>query len=148
MSQELTPVNESQEHPTCPDDGFPLIDIQGAATCSAEHADSAIGGHRIVSSTVRDGYLYLEFDNQASIPLTCPCCGGRLHLRSLDPDQLGQMLVGRTAEGFRHGEWVSNDGSGHRHPIFAIQFSGEEDVNARTLQVHLDSVRSIEESRR
>ncbi len=139
-------MSSTQSHPTCPDDGFPLVELNGKYVCSAEHADARIGGRRIVTTTIRNGYLYLEFDNQTSIPLTCPCCGGQLHLRQISPEQLGQLLAGRTVEGFRHGQWVSHDQSGAKHPIFAIQFSGEEDVNTRTMQVHLDSVRNISES--
>lgn len=123
-----------------------MIERDGVQVCSVEHADAIIGGHTIVATEIRKGYLYLVFDNGASIPLTCPCCAGQLHLRRLDPAQLGQMLADRTVEGFRHGEWVSNDGSGSSHPIFAIQFSGQEAVNARTMQVSLESVRQITES--
>jgi hypothetical protein len=58
-------------------------------------------------------------------------------------DQLGAMFFGRVLEGFRHGEWVGRGLSGDRHPIFALQFAGEEDLSARTIQVHLNSVRRI-----
>jgi hypothetical protein len=122
-----------------------MIELNGAMVCSVEHADSIIGGRQIVDTSLRDGYLYLEFDNGTSIPLTCPCCGGQLHLRRLDPSQLGQMLAGRTVEGFRHGEWVSQNDAGSTHPIFAIQFSGQEEIDARTVQIHLESVRRITE---
>jgi hypothetical protein len=128
----------------CPRDGFPIVEIDGQLHCSVEYADGLIGGQRVLRARERDGYLYLEFEAGTSIPLTCPCCGGRLHLRSMSFDQLGAMLSGRALEGFRHGEWVGRGRGAGRHPIFALQFAGEEDLSARTIQVHLVSVQRIE----
>lgn len=127
----------------CQRDGFPLVKVGGEIYCSVEYADGLIGGQKVTGAREIDGYLHLLFENGASIPLTCPCCAGRLHLRSLGLDQLGAMLSGRVLEGFRHGEWVGQGLPAARHPIFALQFSGEEDLSARTLQVHLESVRRI-----
>lgn len=135
-----TPTDE-----TCPNDGFPMIELHGAIVCSVEHADAIIGGQQVTDASVHDGFLHLIFANGTSMPLTCPCCGGQLHLRSISLENLSQLLAGRSVEGFRHGEWVSDDDPPERHPIFAIQFSGEEDLSARTMQVHLDSVRHIAE---
>lgn len=131
---------------TCHRDGFPLVEIQGEPYCSVEYADGLIGGQQVTDAREIDGYLHVTFENGASVPLTCPCCGGRLHLRSIGLDQLGAMLSGRVLEGFRHGEWVGKGQPAARHPIFALQFSGEEDLTARTLQVHLESVRRITSS--
>lgn len=136
-------MNVTQRYHFCPNDGFPLIEIHGATLCSVEHADAAIGGQQVVDASIHDGYLYLMLANFARIPLTCPCCAGRLHLRDMPLERLSQLLTGRYVEGFRHGEWVSQDDPQDRHPIFAIQFSGEEDVSARTIQVHLSSVEGI-----
>jgi hypothetical protein len=138
-------MTTDKHYEPCPNDGFPMIDHLGAIVCSAEHADELIGGQRVVDASIVDGYLYLIFGNRARMPLTCPCCGGRLHLREISLEHLSHLLSSRTVEGFRHGEWVSSDTPPERHPIFAIQFSGEEDVSARTIQVHLDSVRQITE---
>ncbi|MFW6075905.1 MAG: hypothetical protein ACOC9Y_09940 [Chloroflexota bacterium] len=120
-----------------------MVQLDGRTVCSVEHADQLIGGQQVVEAREDDGYLYLRFANGASVPLTCPCCGGRLHLRSMSQQQLSSMLTGRTLEGFRHGEWVGEGADSARHPIFALQFSGDEDRSARTMQVHLDSVRAI-----
>jgi hypothetical protein len=136
-------VNHTPPHRICPNDGFPMVDLHGAMVCSVEHADAVIGGHQVVDAGIVDGYLHLVFQNGASLPLTCPCCGGRLHLRSMSLESLSQMLAQRRLEGFRHGEWVSSQQSEDRHPIFALQFSGQEDLAARTIQVHLESVRRI-----
>lgn len=130
-------------HAVCPRDGFPMLQLNGRTVCSVEHADQFIGGQQVVDAREVDGYLHLSFANGASVPLTCPCCGGRLHLRSMSLEQLSSMLTGRTLEGFRHGEWVGEGTDAERHPIFALQFSGDEDRSARTMQVHLESVRAI-----
>jgi hypothetical protein len=135
----------NQQYEPCPKDGFPMIDHLGAIICSAEHADELIGGQRVVDASISNGYLYLVFGNGTQMPLTCPCCGGQLHLRNISLENLSQLLSGRTVDGFRHGEWVSSDDPPERHPIFAVQFSGEEDAFARTIQIHLDSVRQISE---
>jgi hypothetical protein len=136
----------NRQYDPCPTDGFPMIDYLGAIVCSAERADELIGGQRVVDASISNGYLYLIFAKGTQMPLTCPCCGGQLHLRNISLEHLSHLLSGRTVEGFRHGEWVSNDDPPQRHPIFAIQFSGEEDASARTIQIHLDSVRQITES--
>jgi hypothetical protein len=131
--------------PQCPRDGFPMVEIDGQLQCSAEYADRTIGGKRVQHLTERDGYITIEFATGETIPLTCPCCGGQLHLTDTTVEQFGRFLIGRTLEGFRHGEWVSREPGSGRHPIFALQFDGDEDRSARTVQVHLDSVRKITE---
>ncbi|MEX2426156.1 MAG: hypothetical protein WD401_05255 [Thermomicrobiaceae bacterium] len=136
-------MNDNPTHPMCLTDGFPLIELDGAIVCSVEHADEHIGGQPVTDARIRDGYLHLIFGNGASLPLTCPCCAGRLHLRNMPLESLSQMLSGRSIEGFRHGEWVSNESPPERHPIFALQFTGQEDLSARTIQVNLESVRRI-----
>ena len=136
-------MNVTRRNQFCPNDGFPLIEVYGATVCSVEHADATIGGQQVEDARIHDGYLHLILANGASIPLTCPCCGGRIHLRDMPLERLSELLTGRIVEGFRHGEWVSQHDAEDRHPIFAIQFSGEEDVSARTIQVHLSSVERI-----
>ena len=138
-------MNETGRYQFCQRDGFPMIEVHGATVCSVEYADAEIGGQQVLDASIQDGYLHLILANGASIPLTCPCCGGRIHLRDMPLERLSQLLTGRTVEGFRHGEWVSQEEPADRHPIFAIQFSGEEDVSARTIQVHLTSVERISE---
>ena len=134
---------EVQQSQFCEQDGFPLVEINGRILCSAEYADLIIGGQEVTNVREVDGYLYLEFERGASMPLTCPCCGGRLHLNNMSLDQLARMLHGRTLEGFRHGEWVNRAPKPERHPVFALQFAGQEDIDARTIRVHLASVRGI-----
>jgi hypothetical protein len=129
--------------PVCPSDGFPIITIEGESVCSVEYVDAIVGGQVVVDARTVDGYLYLVCENGASLPLTCPCCGGTLHLRGMTLESLTRMLSGRRLEGFRHGVWVERGASGGRHPVFALQFSGEEDPAARTVQVHLESVRRV-----
>jgi hypothetical protein len=127
----------------CERDGFPLVEIDGDLYCSVEYVDGLIGGQALTTVEERDGYLVLVFENGGRLPLTCTCCGGRLHLRALGLADLERMLRGRTLEGFRHGEYVGRGIPPRRHPIFALQFSGDEDTGARAIQVHLESLRRL-----
>jgi hypothetical protein len=127
----------------CERDGFPLVEIGGELYCSVEYIDGMIGGLALTTVEERDGYLVLVFENGGWLPLTCTCCGGRLHLRALGLADLERMLGGRKLEGFRHGEYVGRGVPPRRHPIFALQFSGAEDASARTIQVHLESLRRL-----
>jgi hypothetical protein len=129
--------------PVCEQDGFPLVEIGGDWYCSAEYTDGLVGGREITGLREDDGYILLDFDNGGAIPLTCTCCGGQIHLRAVSLDTLERMLMGRRLEGFQHGEYVGRGAPAARHPIFALIFSGDEDVAARTVQVHLESVRRL-----
>ena len=120
-----------------------MVEIDGHPLCSAEYADQTIGGQVVERVSEHDGYLWIGFANGTAIPLTCTCCCGRLHAGTLTVEHLGRLLGGRTLEGFRHGEWVGQDADAGRHPIFALQFDGNEDPGARTIQLHLDSVQRI-----
>jgi hypothetical protein len=134
---------------TCERDGFPLIEINGEQYCSVEYADGLIGGQKILGiaeTTQGDGstvLIELLFANGATMPLTCPCCGGALHLKPRTLPEVRALLIGRTLEGFRHGEWVGKGVPPERHPVFALQFSGSEERSQRTIEVSLESVRRI-----
>jgi hypothetical protein len=134
----------------CPDDGFPLVEIDGEHYCSVEYADALLGGQQVVgvADALPGGaqpFVELLLASGYALPLTCPCCGGALHLtqsaRTLS--ELRALLLGRTLEGFRHGEWVGSGQPPERHPVFALQFSGAEARSERTLEVSLESVRRI-----
>ena len=55
---------------------------------------------------------------------------GMLGHRPYSPD-VRSLLIGRTLEGFRHGEWVGTGLPPERHPVFALQFSGRESRDER-----------------
>ena len=131
---------------TCERDGFPLVEIEGETYCSVEYADGLVGGERVIGVAGEAGAIDLLFANGRTMPLTCPCCGGELHLRGRMLPGARALLTGRTLEGFRHGEWVGREPAGKRHPIFALQFSGDEPVNDRTIEVSLESVRRIQQA--
>jgi hypothetical protein len=135
-----------RQTPTCERDGFPLVEIDGELYCSVEYADSLIGGANVVGVAGDEGAIELLFANGQVLPLTCPCCGGALHLRGRMLPDLRALLAGRTLEGFRHGEWVGRDATGRRHPVFALQFSGDEPRDERTLEVSLESLRRLRSS--
>lgn len=129
---------------TCERDGFPLVEIGGDLYCSVEYADGLVGGQRVLGvAEGEDGQIELLMSGDHVIPLTCPCCGGAIHLRQRSLGEVRALLLGRTVEGFRHGEWVGTGNSPDRHPIFALQFSGAEERSERTIEVSLESVRRI-----
>lgn len=127
----------------CDRDGFPLVQIGSETYCSVEYADGLIGGQKVIGVAEGERYIEILFANGWIIPLTCPCCGGSVHLKTHSLPELRAWLFGRTLEGFRHGEWVGQGSPPSRHPVFALQFSGEEDRKNRTIEVSLDSVRLI-----
>jgi hypothetical protein len=134
---------------TCESDGFPLVEIGGETYCSVEYADGLIGGQKVIGvadNTNGDGTIDLLFSGGWTMPLTCPCCGGALHLKPRSLPEVRALLIGRTLEGFRHGEWVGKDAPPTRHPIFALQFSGDEDRSDRTIEVSLQSVRRLRQA--
>ncbi|MEZ4569933.1 MAG: hypothetical protein R2849_06335 [Thermomicrobiales bacterium] len=88
----------------------------------------------------------LLFANGRSIPLTKPASGEPLIPRPGMLPELRALLIGRSLEGFRHGEWVGEGSPPERHPIFALQFSGDEPRDERTFEVSLESVRQIRDS--
>jgi hypothetical protein len=133
---------------TCERDGFPLVEIDGELYCSVEYADGLVGGEKVVGVAGDGGAIELHFANGQSLPLTCPCCGGELHLRGRMLPDVRALLTGRVLEGFRHGEWVGRDTTGTRHPIFALQFAGDEPRDERTLEVSLESLRRMRRSER
>jgi hypothetical protein len=135
-----------QPSETCEHDGFPLVEIDGELYCSAEYADALIGGQKVLGvadATGPGSFVELLLASGYALPLTCPCCGGALHLKSRTLPELRALLLGRTLEGFRHGEWVGRGQPPERHPVFALQFSGPEARDERTLEVSLESVRRI-----
>jgi hypothetical protein len=131
---------------TCENDGFPLVEIGGERYCSVEYADGLVGGQKVIGvaeSATGDGTIELLFASGWTMPLTCPCCGGALHLKPRTLGDVRALLIGRTLEGFRHGEWVGKGVPPKRHPVFALQFSGDEERSIRTIEVSLESVRRL-----
>ena len=139
-----------QQIETCENDGFPLVEIGGELYCSVEYADGLVGGQKVVGvaeSATGDGTIELLFAGGWKMPLTCPCCGGALHLKPRTLGDVRALLIGRTLEGFRHGEWVGKGVPPQRHPVFALQFSGDEERGVRTIEVSLQSVQRISRQR-
>jgi hypothetical protein len=132
---------------TCERDGFPLVEIDGEEYCSVEYADGLIGGQSVIGVWEEAGVMRLLFSGGYSLALTCPCCGGGLHLRPRTLADIRLLLNGRLLEGFRHGEWVGTGMPPERHPVFALQFAGTEDRKDRTIEVSLESLRSLRRER-
>jgi hypothetical protein len=147
MSPPLPFLQQLLASSTCEADGFPLVEIGHDTYCSVEYADGLIGGQRVVGVAQEGEVVRLLFAGGYSLPLTCPCCGGPLHLKPRSLAEVRALLIGRTLEGFRHGEWVGRGNPPVRHPVFALQFSGTEERAERTLELSLDAVRGIRKER-
>ena len=138
-------VRQINELNFCERDGFPLVEIDGARLCSVEYSDGLIGGEKVIGIAKGPQGVEILFANGRSIALTNPASGEPLVARPGMLPELRALLIGRTLEGFRHGEWVGNGVPPERHPIFALQFAGDEPRDDRTIEVHLTSVQLIQE---
>ena len=136
-------VRQLQQEDFCPRDGFPIIEINGQRRCSVEYADGLIGGQKIIGIAEDPAGMTLLFANGRAMPLTEPGSGEPLVARAGMLPDLRALLIGRTVEGFRHGEWVSHDHPQERHPIFALQVSGPEPPDQRTREISFESVKQI-----
>lgn len=136
-------VRQLNDASVCERDGFPLVLINGERLCSVEYADGLIGGQKVIGIAEGPDGIEILFANGCAIPLTKPASGEPLVARPGMLPELRKLLINRTLEGFRHGEWVGDGMPPERHPIFALQFSGDEPRNDRTLDVGLASVRKI-----
>lgn len=136
-------VRQINNEQFCERDGFPIVEIEGVRRCSVEYADGLIGGAKVVGVAESPRGVELLFANGRSIPLTKPASGEPLVARDSKLPDLRALLIGRTLEGFRHGEWVGEGAPAERHPIFALQFSGNEPRDERTVEVNLASVQNI-----
>ena len=136
-------VRQIHDASHCERDGFPIVVIDGEPRCSVEYADGLIGGEKVIGVADSERGVEILFANRRSIPLTRPASGEPLIARPGMLPELRALLIGRTLEGFRHGEWVGDGVPPERRPIFALQFSGEESRDHRTIEVGLESVRQI-----
>lgn len=138
-------VRQLHQEDFCPRDGFPIIEIDGQRRCSVEYADGLIGGQAVIGIAEDPAGMTLLFANGRAMPLTEPGSGEPLIARPGMLPELRNLLIGRAIEGFRHGEWVSNGHPQERHPIFALQLSGDEPINERSVEVSFESVKQIHE---
>lgn len=141
-------VRQINDASYCERDGFPIVLIDGEPRCSVEYADGLIGGQKVIGVAESEEGIVLLFANGRSIPLTKPASGEPLVPRPGMLPELRGLLIGRSLEGFRHGEWVGDGTPPERHPIFALQFSGDEPRDERTLEVGLKSVQIIRDGTR
>ena len=70
-------------YPLCPNDGFPMVMIEGELTCSVEALDRCLGGQKVVDVTERDNTVYFVFDDRHQLPLLCGCCGQSLQFTNI-----------------------------------------------------------------
>ena len=104
--------------PTCPQDGFPMIRIQGRLRCVVEHLDRCVGGQRIVDIVKPPGQSarYI-FEDGHTLPLICPCCGGPLSIE----EKTRKDMIGRRLESMA---WVMSEETDRpAYPILYLEFA-------------------------
>ena len=82
---------------TCPQDGYPLVTINGRQECLAEYLDRCIGQKKVVDVVQRGSTTYYVFEDGHELPLLCFCCDSSLVVKNADKTR--QDLQGRRLDG-------------------------------------------------
>jgi len=88
--------HSADSYPACPNDGFPLIDINGRLECCVEVLDRCVGQKKVVEVVQRGQITYYVFENGHELPLLCGCCGHGLAVKDLDQER--KRVCGRRLE--------------------------------------------------
>ncbi len=80
-------------YPLCPDDGFPLIWVNGKLVCSVETLDGCVGGKKVVDVVRRGRRVWYVFEDGHQLPLLCGCCGNALEFSDITGHR--QQMIGR-----------------------------------------------------
>jgi hypothetical protein len=83
----------TDSYPACPNDGFPLIEINGRLECCVEVLDRCVGQKKVVEVVQRRQTTYYVFDDGHELPLLCGCCGQGLVVKDLAQER--QRVCGR-----------------------------------------------------
>ncbi len=86
----------SDSYPLCPNDGFPLIEIEGQLRCCVESLDRCIGQQKVVDVVQQDKITYYVFEDDHKLPLLCGCCGRPLQVEDLAQER--KQVRGRQLE--------------------------------------------------
>ncbi len=84
-------------YPLCPDDGYPLIMVDGELTCCFEALNHCLGQREVVDVIKRGKKTYYVFNDGHELPLLCGCCGQGLQFANLGKereDMRGRRLTG------------------------------------------------------
>lgn len=94
--------------PVCPQDGFPMLMINGHLECSVEYIERCIGGQPVIDMVQRGSTMYLIFENGHQLPLLCGCCGGSLSVPDLAKER--KFMRGRRLEAMSMASNMTKDG--------------------------------------
>ncbi len=83
-------------YPLCPNDGFPLVEINGRLECCVETIDRRVGQQTVIDVVQHGQTIYYLFDNGYELPLLCGCCGQGLMVHDLENER--KRVRGRRLE--------------------------------------------------
>jgi hypothetical protein len=83
----------TSSYPPCPNDGFPMIEINGRLECCLEALDHCLGQQKVVDVVQRREITYYVFEDGHELPLLCGCCGQGLVFKDLAQER--QRVCGR-----------------------------------------------------
>lgn len=88
--------HSTSSYPPCPNDGFPLIDLNGRLECCVEALNRCVGLQKVVEVVQRDQTTYYVFEDGHELPLLCGCCGQGLVVKDLEQER--KRVCGRRLE--------------------------------------------------
>jgi hypothetical protein len=94
----------TNSYPLCPNDGFPMIEINGRLECCVEALNRCVGLQKVVDVVQRDQTTFYVFEDGHELPLLCGCCGHGLVVKDLEQER--QRLRGRRLESMSIGTSV------------------------------------------
>jgi hypothetical protein len=96
--------HSADSYPVCPNDGFPMIDINGRLECCMEALNRCLGQKKVVEVVQRRQTIYYVFEDGHELPLLCGCCGQGLAVKDLDQER--KRVCGRRLESISIGASV------------------------------------------
>jgi len=129
--------------PVCPDDGFPLILINGRMQCTAERLNNCISGRSIVDVIRQKNIVYFVFDNGYKLPLLCGCCHAPLQIDSLAEER--HNMVGKHL----HEIWIEHQHmkDGQTYHELGLGFVAEGDKRGELVNVSFAAVAQLQPPR-
>ncbi len=94
----------TNSYPACPNDGFPLIEINGQLQCCVEALNRCVGQQKVVDVVQRRQTVYYVFEDGHELPLLCGCCGQGLLVEDLEQER--KRVCGRRLEAMSIGTAV------------------------------------------
>lgn len=88
--------HSQSSYPLCPNDGFPMVEIDDQLECCVEALDRCVGQRTVVDVVQRGKTTYYVFDDGHELPLLCGCCGQGLLVNDLEAER--KKICGRRLE--------------------------------------------------